>query len=114
MTKSHKLGFEVGHVYLEAEVHPNCQQEFSKRYLAATRSFICTGAPEAYLDQPNKWGAELRIYFNAEPDIVKRLEQRGYKVERTSAYRGTYAYRINNNNLWWELVENGGFRLGEN
>ncbi len=114
MATAHPLGFAPGNVYLEAEINKNAQHDFSKRYLAATHDFVCPGDPPAYQDQPNKWSAELRIYFNADQAAISRLTARSYQVAATEGYRGEYAYRINNNDLWWELVEKYGFRLGAN
>lgn len=49
---------------LEAEVAPSGNTRFQKRYLAATGTAVSPGAPEYYQSQNNKWGAELRAYFN--------------------------------------------------
>ncbi len=114
MATRHPLGLAPGSVCLEAEVNPAMQQEFSKRYLAATRDFVCTGDPPEYQNQPNKCGAELRIYFNADDATLSRLRSRGHDVTQTAGYRDAYTYRINSNDLWWDLVENYGYRLGVN
>lgn len=100
---------------LEAEVAPGSQTRFENRYMRATGCAVSPGNPDHYQDQSGKWGAELRVYFN-NPLLASLLEKRGFHVERgRRGYRsGEYRYRINNNNLWWELVESHGLRLGEN
>lgn len=98
---------------LEAEVAPSGQGRFEKRYQAATGKTISPGTTPNYQSQPNKWGAELRIYFN-DPGMAVSLAAHGVKVEygRAGYLSGKYRYRANSNKLWWELVENHGLRLG--
>ena len=100
---------------LEAEVSPSAQSRFERRYKAATRVAVTPGHPAHYQDQPNKWGAELRVYFN-DPGMAVSLEAHGVHVEyRRRGYKaGEYCYRFNDNKLWWKLVEVYGLRLGEN
>ena len=114
MANRHPLGFAPGSVWLEAEVHKHKQSEFSQRYLTATGEFVCPGDPLQYQDQPNKWGAELRIYFNMDEDDLSSLRSK-YSVEEKRGYLSNrFQYRINDNNLWWQLVEDYGYRLGPN
>ena len=69
---------------------------------------------EYFQIQPNKWGAECRIYFDATPQQCDALEKAGFHVEaRTTGYRSDYAFRINSHQLFWELVNNG-YVLGPN
>lgn len=102
-------------IFLEAEVAPNSQSRFEKRYFAATKVSVSPGSPEYYQSQANKWGTELRIYFN-DPGMAATLSATGTHVERgRKGYRsGQYVYRVNDNNLWWKLVEQQGLRLGLN
>lgn len=102
-------------ILLEAEVAPGGQKNFEKRYLAATGKTVKLGKPSHYQNQDNKWGAELRVYFN-DPGMAAILKAKGVKIEnRKSGYlAGEYQYRFNNSKLWWALVETLGLRLGLN
>jgi len=98
---------------LEAEVPPGYQANFEARYLAATGRIIAPGKPKYYQSQPNKWAAELRVYFN-DPGMAASIACFGPRVEygRRGYLSGVYHYRVNNNDFWWNLVENQGMRLG--
>lgn len=100
---------------LEAEVAPRQQLKFENRYKAATGRTVSPGSPAHYQNQPGKWGAELRGYFN-DPGMAAALEALGVHVEyRDSGYMaGQYCHRFNNNKLWWKLVGDYGMRLGDN
>lgn len=113
MTHFAKLG-KFG-LLLEAEVPPNAQRKFEKRYQAATALAVTPGSPQHYQAQPNKWGAELRVYFN-DPGMAVSLAAHGVHVEypRRGYQAGKYRYRFNDNRLWWTLVEEHGLRLGLN
>jgi hypothetical protein len=102
-------------VLLEAEVASTKHSEFEERYSRATGQTVSPGRPSHYQDQPNKWGAELRVYFN-DADLAAKLSARGMNVEnRVTGYlSGAYAYRVNDNDYWWQLVERDGLRLGRN
>jgi hypothetical protein len=98
---------------LEAEVPPGAQANFEARYLAATGQAVTPGAPKHYHHIGNKWGAELRVYFN-DPGMAVSLAASGKAVEygRKGYLSGIYRYRINNNEFWWNFVEHHGLRLG--
>lgn len=100
---------------LEAEVAPSGKARFEKRYQAATSIVVSPGKPEHYQSQANKWGAELRVYFN-DPAMATALKASGVHVEgpRKGYKSGEYRYRFNDNKLWWKLVEGQGLRLGMN
>ena len=100
---------------LQAEVVSKGQPAFEKRYLAATGTSVTPGTPVHYQDQPNKWGSELRVYFN-NAGLAATLSASGQHVEtrRNGYLAGKYKYRVNNNKLWWHLVEKGGLKLGSN
>jgi hypothetical protein len=102
-------------VLLEAEVAPNKQADFEGRYRRATGIAVTPRNPVHYQNQPGKWGAELRVYFN-DPGMKVVLEAMGIHVEypRNGYMAGQYQYRVNNNDLWWKLVENFGLLLGSN
>lgn len=110
------VGNEGGlRLLLEAEVAPRAQPDFEKRYHQATGHRVAPGNPVHYQDQPGKWGAELRVYFNDE-GMREKVQGMGIHVEYLSSgyMSGQYQYRFSNNDLWWNLVENEGLRLGPN
>jgi hypothetical protein len=100
---------------LEAEVAANVQSAFETQYTSATGTTVSPATTDHYQSQANKWGAELRIYFN-DANLASALTGSGVAVEnRSGGYLSDqYAYRINNNDLWWHLVENLGASLGHN
>ena len=100
---------------LEAEVAPTGKTRFEKRYHAATGIAVSPGAPEHYQNQSNKWGAELRVYFN-DHAMAMALKASGVHGEgpRRGYKSGEYKYRFNDNKLWWKLVEDQGLKLGLN
>lgn len=102
-------------VLLEAEVAPRGQAKFETRYKSATGVAISPGSPQYYQKQRNKWGAELRGYFN-DPGMAVSLHAHGVHVEypRRGYKAGEYRFRFNNTRLWWKLVEIYGLRLGAN
>lgn len=60
-----------------------------------------------------KWGMECRIYFVKDQTIKAQLNRYGYKVENGDVrYEGTF--RINSKELFKELVEKDGLKLGHN
>lgn len=87
---------------LEAEVPPKGQSRFEKRYKAATQLAVTPGNPKYYQNQPDRWGAELRVYFN-DHGMAAALAAMGVHVEHPlKAYKsGKYRYRFNKNKLWW-------------
>ena len=114
MPQRDPYGFEpLDHALLEAEVAPAVRAPFEQRYLAATAVAITPGTPAEFQLQPNKWGAECRIYFNSHL-VAMGLRSLGVHVEEGRPYRNNYRYRVNSQDLWWELVETYGFRLGVN
>jgi hypothetical protein len=76
---------------------------------------VSPGRPRHYQDQPNKWGAELRVYFN-DPGMAVSLAAAGVHIEypRRGYMAGKYRYRFNDSKVWWALVEVHGLRLGVN
>lgn len=113
MTRFARAG-KVG-LLLQAEVARSGQARFQRRYRAATGVVVTPGSPKHYQNQPNKWGAELRCYFN-DPGTAVALAAAGIRVEypRRGYMAGKYRYRFNDNKLWWALVEDQGLRLGAN
>ena len=102
-------------VLLQAEVPSTQQKIFEARYLKATAIAVSPGASDHYQDQPNKWGAELRVYFNGE-SVAGAVKALGVHVEgpRSGYMSNQYSFRFNDNDIWWILVEQCGLRLGPN
>jgi hypothetical protein len=114
MAQQDPYGFQtLDHALIEAEVSPSVQAAFQQRYHVATGTAITPGHPAEFQLQPNKWGAECRIYFNSHV-VAMCARAQGLHVEVGRPYRNNYLYRINSQDLWWELVENFGFVLGVN
>ena len=98
---------------LEAEVAPTSLAEFQKKYTALAGN---SPTPSEYFQiQDNKWGAELRVYFDAEDWVCDSLGVLGHGIEDRAGggYRSEYQYRINSQDLFWHLVKHG-YRLGPN
>ena len=112
--KNFAKNFKLG-LLLEAEVAPSMQKRFENRYRKTSGLSVSPGSPAYYQDQPNKWGSELRVYFN-DPGFASLLEGLGAHVEypRKGYKAGEYRFRLNDNRLWWKLVEVSGLRLGPN
>lgn len=113
MPQDDPYGFHNDQSALEAAVSPSRATTFEERYREATGEVVSPGNPPEYQSQPNKWGAECRIYFNS-PHVAEQAEGMGLHVEEGRPYKNAYRYRINNQELWWDLVESYGFRLGVN
>jgi len=114
MPTNDPYGFNAaGGTLLEAEVSASRTAAFESRYLAATSIVVAPGNPPEYQLQPNKWGAECRLYFNSDA-VAAHATRLGMHVEGPRPYNNQFTYRINSVELWWELVETYGFRLGVN
>lgn len=99
-------------VVLEAEVNPGAAARFEARYRSITGSSPTVG--DGYQHQPNKWGLEVRVYFNSEEDMSDDFSDIDVYVEQGDRpYRKRWKYRLNDREFFWSLVE-AGYRLGEN
>ena len=99
-------------VVLEVEVNPDAAGRFASRYQRKTGSNPKLG--EGYQHQPNKWGLEVRVYFNSEVDMSDEFTSIDVYVEQGDRpYRTHRVYRSNDRDFFWSLVE-AGYRLGEN
>jgi len=114
MPTNDPYGFNTaGNILLEAEVADSALTRFGQRYQTATGIMVSAGNPQELQRQLNKWGAECRIYFNS-TTVRDWAQSQGITVETGQPYRPNYQFRINSNDLWWELVEVYQFRLGVN
>jgi hypothetical protein len=99
-------------VVLEVEVNPNAAARFESRYSAAAGSNPRLGV--GYQHQPNKWGLEVRVYFNSPIDMSDEFTSVDVYVEQGKRpYRKRWTYRLNDREFFWALVD-AGYRLGEN
>ena len=99
-------------VVLEIEINPKGAAQFEHRYNAVTGVHPNVG--RYYQHQPNKWGMECRVYFNSEDDLSDEFTSLGIYVEEGDRpYRQQWAYRTNDREFFWELLQKG-YRLGEN
>lgn len=99
-------------ILLEAEVNPAVKSHFETQYHTLTGDMPTEG--EFFQLQPNKWGAELRIYFNCDTDLSDEFSDLDIRVEEgRRPYRSRWRYRINNKEFFWALVT-AGYRLGHN
>lgn len=99
-------------VVLEVEVKPAAAARFESRYQNITGKPPVIG--EGYQHQPNKWGLEVRVYFNSKVDMSHEFTTINVHVEEGERpYRDRWDYRLNDSDFFWSLVE-AGYRLGEN
>lgn len=99
-------------VKIEAEVADRAVQRFSTRYHAISGVRPVSGRQFHTIvsANDNKRGLEGRVYFNATAKQVAALLAAGFRVQgpRTRGYlSGKFAYRIDKNSLFWDLVVSG-------
>jgi len=104
---------KLDHPHFDAEVSKSSQPDFEHHYYLATGQRIRPNITADYFSIDNKWGAELRIYFNAR-EVAIAFRKEGVHVEEWPPFRSEYRYRINLSRVWWDLVERWGFRIGIN
>lgn len=99
-------------VVLEVEVPSSAAGRFEAEYQSKTGESPELGV--GYQHQENKWGREVRVYFNSKVDLSDEFTLIDVHVEQGSRpYRQRWVYRVNDRQFFWALVE-GGYRLGEN
>lgn len=102
-------------IWIEAEMPNSAKTSFDTKYQRLTNLPVPSVSDAyPYYVWPfgtNKWGVELRVYFLSDasmPISMRRLltdnSRKGYEM---------YNYRINNNDVIWELFAND-FHLGMN
>lgn len=101
------LGFLSRHAKFEAEVPQQSLSNFTRNYENQSGQRLDKGQVGLFvLNDGDKWGAELRIYF---PDNDHDLEF-GPDVDVRSGWSDGTS-RINNNRFWLRLISLG-FRFG--
>lgn len=96
---------------LDAEMHAKSRHRFESRYISLSGETPQPDDQNYYIlhDDADKWGVELRIYFNADKSCLPQAIQSMVVSPRPG---GRYNTRINNNELIWDLIEHG-FLLGD-
>jgi hypothetical protein len=108
---SQKPSHDYQDVLLEAEVAPSQRTRFEKEYERRTGQTPRIG--RYYQIQRNKFGAELRVYFNVSEKTAATLEKEFNVERRSGGYRGDREFRINTQKFFWRMVSLG-YRLGTN
>lgn len=99
-------------VLLEVEVNPSGASRFEDEYREITGDPPTPGS--GYQQQKNKWGREVRVYFNSEENLKDEFTSIDVCVDHGQRpYRDQWRYRTNNSDFFWELVRRG-YRLGRN
>jgi len=95
---------------LDIETHPRRRRTLESQYELLTGDQLQEDNVNYYIwdHTTNKWGAELRIYFNGNLTTMPTILS---DFRRTSRPGNGYDNRINRNDLIWELITCG-FRVG--
>lgn len=110
------VGYFLSHAELSIEAHPDAKKygSFLTKYCSLTGAGLTADeSAKVYMrdeNDPNKWGHEMRIRFQASQGVIDFLCLQECS-ERTSGddELGRYLYR--GNKAFWSMVEMG-FRLG--
>jgi len=97
-------------VFIEAEAKESRMRDFIAEYnrrLSENLSISDEGIISLENDA-NKWGLELRCYFNNRNGFPA-----GVQITSNRAYRPEYSYRFNDVDLIWDLFDLG-YRIGTN
>lgn len=99
-------------IFIEAEAREDKMIKFIQNYNATYNETVELGSNGiCLLGNVDKWGVELRIYFNNISHIPSSWSSRKYK---TSHYRSDeFTYRLDDNDLVRYLFDNG-YRIGYN
>lgn len=101
---------------LEAESKTSRIDGFIAEYSLEKGRALNSGEEDAIIDvgDENKRGVEYRIYFPHNTALKTQIEShKTVKVERGSCWHDN-THRINNRDLFWELVQIHGLVLGQN
>lgn len=99
------MAYDFDNILLEVEAHPDSIASFMEQYRDETGENPPAGSVQ---NQPNKWGVEARVYFNASSETVDELRDDGYDVSGAHrGYKDGYEYRINSQKLFWLLIGAG-------
>lgn len=97
-------------VFIEAEGKPSVIRNFIKRYNSNYGHHINENEDGIIVlqEDANKWGLELRMYFDDKSGVPKEIN-----VTKTKGYRGEYSFRINDINLINQMFSLG-YEIGCN
>ena len=97
-------------VFIEAEGRPSVIEKFIDVYNCRYGHHIDEDENGIIVlqDDANKWGLELRMYFNDKSGIPSAIN-----VTKTRGYRGEYLYRINDIQLIRDMFSLG-YEIGCN
>lgn len=98
------------HVFIEAEGKQDTISNFISDYNSKYSCNISASTDGIILlkDDANKWGLELRCYFNNSQNFPS-----GVKVTKNSKYRANYQYRFNDISIIKQLFDLN-YRIGLN
>lgn len=91
---------------LDIETHPSRRESLEEQYNAITGEILQEDNINYYVwdEETNKWGAELRIYFNGNLETMPvQLAEIRVSYRPGSGYNN----RVNNNDFVWRLIEYG-------
>jgi len=110
-SEAYTIGYMSTRCWLDAEVPEKAQNAFEDKYRSVTGETPVPGSEHYVLlhGNANKWGHELRIYFQFPSNGHDSLTFPGDISPVASTTPGIL--RINMNTFWWQLVQIG-FRLG--
>lgn len=99
-------------IFIDVEATEIKMNEFIKKYNQIySTSITITDDGICLLGNVDKWGVELRIYFNDLSGLPNEWDKRKY---RNRNYRsGEFNYRLDDNKLIWYLFDNG-YQIGYN
>ncbi len=93
-------------IFIEAEAIEEKMNDFIRKYNDRYNKQIGLNSEGVcLLGDVNKWGVELRIYFNNISNIPDCWDKRKYANKKYRA--NEFSYRIDDNALVWFLFDNG-------
>jgi hypothetical protein len=106
-------------VLIEVEIASKgrAERDFVNKYMKIVCENPRNGAGEHYQLQDNRAGFTGRVYFDGPEWLGGQMGMGSFfyveKRAGQAGYRSAYAFRINNNALFWKLIA-AGYRIGEN
>lgn len=114
INESHKdlfivLGYLAAHIRrtkLDIETHPDKREWVENQYMNYAQEPLIMDNVNFYVWEPsvNKWGSELRIYFNSNGNMPGDLRD---MIVSPRFVDDNYNARINNNEFVWLLIKYG-------
>lgn len=100
----------VRNTKLDVETHPRTRQKFENNYFQRTGEVPIEDNVNYYIwdETTDKWGSEMRLYFNGNLSTMPTLLR---EIRVSSRPSSGYDHRVNNNEFVWRLIDHG-FLLG--